>query len=279
MIGNYIFIIKIGNNLPYTISLATEKSTLQKFNLSMIKNKKVDKYINDLKSRATTLDGFDFSKEEIRAKYKVDTSNGVKYLNTVYKMSGKRKNIVNVTLIGSSNILNPDKGSDTSLVHAAYLLDAKKYLFEVKKALKDDGSVKLTWGQNPKKSMLQIKYKDSDGKTAKKKISRGKKQFYDIAALWYLIHWNSVNDIEKKPFLLMKEDWPFEAEYIQKDYGYLVTIKNKDSYKFYLDKDKRINKVIDLRNDLEMSLTKNGFITDTIEENIKYLEKLLMSTN
>ena len=274
MVGDDILVVAKNSKLPYMLSLATKKSQLQKYELRLIINKNVQKYLQELENLPTKLKGFDFSKEEIRASYKVDTSNGVKYLKTTYKMAGKRKNIIHVTLDGSSYILNPKRGSEAKIVHNAYVVDAKTFLFEIKKTLQHDNSTKLVWSQKVKKSMLELKYKDSDGKTVKKKISRGKKQFYDIAALWYLIHWNGVNDIGDKPFLLMKEDFPFEATYVKKEYGYDVHVKTKERFQFYLDEDKRVKRVVDLQNDLEMVLTKNGFVTETIEKNINYLENM-----
>ncbi|MEA2050461.1 MAG: hypothetical protein U9O56_07010 [Campylobacterota bacterium] len=262
-----IFSIEKHNKLPYSISVLKNKDELEKYDLSLIKNKNLSKYLDMLKNYPTDLVGFDFDKSEIRASYKVKTKNGVKYLKTSFKKVGKRKNVISVSLDGSYMIFDTSKGSNSEVSHKGYLLDAKTYLFQVKKDMKVDGVQKVQWKQSPKKSMISVKYKDSDNKIATQKFSKGKKQYYDFSALWYLISWNNLNNIGEKPFLLINEDFPFEAKYIKKDYGYLVTFRNSDKYKFYLDQYSRVKKVIDIKNGIEMLISSDGFVTDEIESN------------
>lgn len=277
--GDKILIVNKTYNMIYSMAIINKNGQLNKYKLSKIENDKLRDYLKYKDAHPILLDGFNFKDQEIRAKYKVNTSNGVKYLSTTFKTVGKKKNVIAVNLKGSSSILNPSSKSNSTLSHDGYLLDAKTYLFEVKKTLKSDNKTKVQWGQKPKKTMLDVKYINSDGKLSSKKWSKGKKQYYDIAGLWYLISWNNKNNIEEKPFLLMIEDFPIEAKYIKKDYGYLVTIKNKNRYKFYLDKFNRITKVSDLANNITMNLTKDDFTTDTIDKNRLELKKLFVNND
>ena len=276
-----IFKLYIDTNslLPYKFSLITLQGNMKSFVLDQIINNGVAKYDQFVKTHKLQLDGFDFSIEPIRAKYKVQTKNGVRYLSSSFKMVGKRKNVIAVELLGSQYIFDPKKGSDMLLQHKGYLLDAKRFLFEVKKILKVDNQTKIQWKQSPKSTMVQIKYIDKDGKLASQKVSKGAKQYYDISALWYLVSWNKAHNIGEKKFLLMNEEIPFEAVYIPTDYGYLINYRTKDKYKFYLDKYNRVTKVEDIQNNITISLTKDGFVNDTIEQNKQKLKKLMQQYN
>jgi len=280
-VGDSIFKIAIDteNNLPYQVSFLSQSGDLTTFDLNRIFNNKVKKYLDFKKNHKLALDGFDFSKELIEANYKVNTKDGVSYLVTKFAMTGKRKNIISIYLKGSSSILEPSTNTNTTLEHFGFAIDAKKFIFEVKKKLKVDGQSQVTWVQKPKKSMVSVIFKDSEGQMSKKKWSRGQKQYYDISILWYLISWNNLHNIEQKPFLLMNKDFPIESMYIKKPYGYDVKIKNKLRYKFYLDKFSRISKVEDVANNLVFELTSDGFMTKTIKNNRKQLKNIFESNN
>jgi hypothetical protein len=279
MIGETIFKISIHNRIPYTIQIVNQQSRLERLNLVYIDNKYVQAYLKATQKYPVELTNFNFKREQIRASYKVNTPNGIKYLATSFKMVGKRKNVVAVKLEGSSFILDPKKDTNMEIVHEGYLLDAKTFQFEVKKVLKQNGTTKLQWKQSPKKSMLTVNYKDNTNQMITKKISKGRKQFYDLAGIWYLMSWNNQNNIDSKAFLLMKQDFPFEAKYIKTNYGYLVQIKSKDRYKFYLDKYSRVNKVEDLQFNLTIQLNDDGFTTNSIDKNRQHLSKQFKSNN
>jgi len=276
---NSIFELTMSDSLPLSLSILDNDVNLVKFNLVSIENEDTYTYMNEEKKRAVSLNNFDFSEEPIWANFKIKTSHGMQYLKTDYKMVGKRKNIVQVSLNGNSAVLNPQSKSTKKLTHNAYIVDIKTFLFEMKKILKENGKTKLKWTQKVKQSMLGLMYKDSDGKMVKKKISRGRKQFYDIAGLWYLISWSAENNIDMKSFLFMKEDFPFEAQYSRTPYGYLVSQRGVEIFRFYLDEYNRIIKVIDVENDITITLTKKGYINDSIKKNIEFLDNYLTKHN
>jgi len=276
---NPILKLAMSNSLPLSLSIMDKNANLIEFHLVSIHNTFTQNYLDEEKKRAVVLNNFDFSQEPVWANFKVDTSNGVEYLKTDYKMVGKRKNIIQVSLNGNSSILNPQSKSMKTLTHNAYIVDIKTFLFEMKKILKENGKTKLKWTQKVKQSMLGLMYKDSDGNMVKKKISRGRKQFYDISGLWYLISWSAKNNITMKSFLFMKEDFPFEAKYSKTSYGYLVSQRGVEIFRFYLDEYNRITKVIDIENDITITLSKNGYINKSINENIKFLDNYLIEHN
>jgi len=274
-----IFEITMYNSLPLTLSVINKEADLVEFDLYSIYNDSVGQYIAQEQKREIILNNFDFSTEPIWADFKVKNSNGIMYLKTAYKMVGKRKNIIQTTLNGSSSILKPQSHTTSIMKHDAYIADIKTFLFELKKTLKVNNKTKLKWTQKVKQSMLGVMYKDSDGVMVKKKISRGRKQFYDVAGMWYLISWSAKNNIDEKAFLLMKEDFPFEAKFIKTDFGYLVSVRGEEQFKFYLDKFHRIIKVEDVVNDVTMVLSRNGYMTQTIKDNIKFLDQYLREHN
>ena len=271
--------VVMSNKLPISLSIIDKDASLIEFNLYNISNPITAKYMEEEQKRPILLNNFDFSKEPIWANFKVKTADGVKYLKTDYKMVGKRKNIIQVSLDGSSSILNPQSKSTKKLTHSAYIVDIKTFLFEMKKISKLNNKTNLKWTQKVKQSMLSLMYKDSNGEMVKKKISRGRKQFYDISGLWYLISWSATNNISEKSFLFMKQDFPFEAKYSKTTYGYLVTQRGQEKFKFYLDKYNRIIRVIDVDNDIDMVISKNGYINSSINKNITYLDNYLIKHN
>lgn len=257
------------NNIPIYIKIGDDT-----YMLKQIKNNNVLTYLDKKKSLKLHLDNFDFSKEPIFAKFLVNTTNEIDYINIYFKTVNLQNGMFLVRLEGSGSFFYND---DSKIRIESYLIDLDNQLFQVGGQLFVDNEKISLWKQYPNLIKVPLTYLDDKGNQRNIIIIRDKKPLYDFGGLLYFVSWCNIH--KKNSAVFRYVDRGAINGKIKKIGNNKYNVKvyigdiNKLNLNIKLDNYSRVVSIEDLVNNKKMELV-GEYTNDTIEKNKKFLKNL-----
>lgn len=232
-------------------------------------------FLKEKENRLVIVKDVDFSGEKLYLTYVSKKESSQKRMSISYEM--KRKNI-KTTLKTPRALFDPNYKGSSVTEHVGLMRDTGKALYEMKKVEISNGSIDLTWINNPKKSVVIVNFLNA-GEKDKKILSKNKgQQFYAIEGVIYLATWMKKHNADSRVFTFMNGDLPFDVTMIKTSNNvYEMQKKSQTIYTFKMGKNNLVQTISYPAYDIRINLEQID--NDTTLKNKQFLESYVIQNN
>jgi hypothetical protein len=164
------------------------------FKLKRIINRDVEEYQKLEKKFPIDVNKFSFKGEQLYMNYAQKTNSSVDVLDINLRYTGKKKNLIQITVSGMIKLFDPENKSSSNATHIGVLAASKSKLIQVKKQERINKRKDNEWARNYEKGIVKI------GSTLH---AVDDVDFYGWESLWYLASWMHINTIDDKKINLV----------------------------------------------------------------------------